>query len=289
MKAILLSTFKETLRRKAFLIMSIVSALYLVLWAVLLHNASPSSPSGFLGGFDALRDSTVSNLLLRVGMQFSSMLICLLTINLGSGIIASELESGLVLSIISRPVRRSSYVLGKYLGILLLIVIFSTFMFFMLLAIGAAYSLSSVTALTAAEIIPSLLFYLSVPASVLCLTTFGSVLIKAVPNGLLVIFIYILGNISGMVEMIGNYINNVGVANAGVVLGYVSPFNTLYSTAEQLLLPSQGFADDMMLGMGGLSGGSELPGMLTYVYIAAYSIILLLLAVQKFKKTDISV
>jgi ABC-type transport system involved in multi-copper enzyme maturation, permease component len=289
MNAVFQCAFKESLRKRAFLIMSIISALYIVLWTVMLQKFTSSLNPHMAGDIAAQLSAGTSSLVFQIGLQFSSMLLCFVTINLGSGIIASEIETGLILGIISRPVRRSSYVFGRLLGITMLVVIFGTVMYTLILAIGAAYSLSPVIALNPVQALLGWIFYLLVPVTVLCPTTFGSVFIKAVANGLLMIFVYMLGNIGGMVEMIGKFLNNSSAIDAGILMSLFSPFHELYLTAERVLVPTSGIAGDMMRGLGGLSGGGDPPSVWMYVYIVIYAVLFLLFAVKRFKKTDINI
>lgn len=289
MNAIFGCTFKESLRKRAFLIMSIISALYIVLWAVMLQKFTTSFHPDVAGDLAVQVNAATSTLVFQVGLQFSSMLLCFVTINLASGIIASEMETGLVLGIISRPIKRSSYVFGRLLGITALVLIFGTVMYTLILAIGASFSLSPVIAMNSVQILSGWLFYILVPIVVLCPTTFGSVHIKAVANGLLMVFVYMLGNIGGMVEMIGKFLNNSSAVNAGILMSLFSPFHELYLTAERILVPTTGIAGDMMRGLGGLSGGGNPPSVWMYLFIAVYAALFLLFAVRKFKKIDINI
>jgi ABC-type transport system involved in multi-copper enzyme maturation permease subunit len=223
-----------------------------------------------------------------MGLQFSSMLICLLTIILGAGAIASELETGMIHAILSRPLDRTEYVLGKWLGLAILTVIYATVLYAALLIIGGVYALNTVTTLSLIQILKGWMLYLLVPLCVLCLTLYGSVSLKVVPNGLLMIFIYILGNIGGMVEMIGNYVNSRSVVSAGIFISLLSPFHTLYSASERVLLPSTGLVGEMMRGAGGLTGGGKPASAAMYIYIVLYALGFLALAIRKFRKIDIN-
>jgi hypothetical protein len=165
---------------------------------------------------------------------------------------------------------------------------YATVLYAALLLIGGAFSPTTITTLALDQILVGWIMYLLVPLTVLCLTLYGSVTLKVVPNGLLMIFIYILGNIGGMVEMIGNYINSKGVISAGIFLSLISPFHTLYSAAQRILLPSSGLAGEMMRSLNGLTGNGRPASTLMYVYIAVYAIGFLSLAVRKFRKTDIN-
>ncbi len=275
---------KEAIRKKTFAVMCIVTILYLVLWAVVLYNFQNTGLAAKNEQFRELANMMIT----QMGLQFSSMLMCLLTIMLSSGAIATELETGMIHAILSRPISRMEYVAGKMLGLGALTIAYSTALYATLLLIGGAFALNPVITLTLSQIIESWCLYLLVPLSVLCLTIYGSVSLKAVPNGLLMIFIYIVGNIGGMVEMIGNYINNKSVISAGILISLVSPFHTLYSSAERILLPSTGLAGEMMRGLGGLTGSGRPASTAMYIYIAVYSIGFLTLAIYKFKKIDIN-
>ncbi|MCL2323829.1 MAG: ABC transporter permease [Oscillospiraceae bacterium] len=265
--------------------MTIVAVLYLVMWTVLLHYFQNSfRPHDLQGQVKAV----ASVLLTQTGLQFSSMLMCLLTIMLGAGSIASELENGMIHAVLSRPLRRLEYVLGKFVGLVVLLFIYATLLFSAILLVGLIFSLDTVTALTFSQIIRGWLLYLLVPIVVLCITIFGSVTLKVVPNGLLMIFIYILGNIGGMVEMIGKYISNSTITSAGVFLSLISPFQTIFATCQRVLIPSSGILGDMMQGAGGLSGFGEPASFWMFIYIAIYAVAFIVLAIRKFDKLDIN-
>lgn len=284
MRAIMDSTLKEAIRKKTFIVMSVITVLYLVFWAAILHYFQSSDFGGRNAGFRPL----ASILLTQTGLQFSSMLVCLLTIVLGAGAIASELESGMVHAILSRPLSRGEYLLGKLAGLSVLIAACATALFAAILLIGHAYSLDTITALSFAQIFKGWVVYTLVPLILLCLTLYGSITLKVVPNGLLMIFIYLLGNIGGMVEMIGNYINSKAVNSTGIFLSLVSPFHTLYSTAERILLPSSGLAGEVMRGAAGLTGSGQPASPAMFVYIAIYTLGFLALAARKFGRIDLN-
>ena len=265
--------------------MGIISLLFLTLWAILLNHFQNSVQAGEIGGNF---QSIASVLLTQMGLQFSSMLLSLITIMLGAGVIASELDTGMIQAIVTRPIRRFDYVLGKFAGLCIFVIAAASILFFALLAIGAYFSLGTVAALSLSQILSSWLLYLLVPIILLCVTIYGSVSLKTVPCGLLMIAIYILGSIGGMVEMIGGFINNSAVTSAGVFLSLVSPFNILYSTAERFLIPATDIAGEMMRGAGGLAGSGRPPSVWMFVYIGVYSLSFVAFAVRRFQKMDIT-
>lgn len=284
MKPIAFAALKEAVKKKTFIVMGIVTVLYLILWAVILYSFHRYGPGGRDMDFNALATVMIT----QMGLQFSSMLICLLTIMLGAGAIASELENGMVHAILSRPLGRTAYVIGKFTGLAVLTFMYATVLYAALLLIGWMFSLVTVTTLTFAQILTGWFLFLLVPLTVLCLTVYGSVKLRVVPNGLLMIFIYILGNIGGMVEMIGNVMSSSSVVSTGIFLSIISPFHTLFAAAERVLLPSAGFAGEIMRGFGGLTGSGRPASTAMYIYIAVYALGFLALAVRRFRKIDIN-
>lgn len=282
MTAMITVTLKEAVRKKTFIVMTILSGLYLVLWTVLLYF-SKREMNDQSSDFSAIADLMLS----QMGLQFSSMLISLLTIMLAAGSISNEMETGMVHAIISRPIRRVSYVLGRFSGLMILSAVYATVLFSALLLIGRAFSLQTVLSLGFGQTVLSWLLYTLVPVCLLCITMYGSTLLKTVPNGLLMIFLYILGNIGGMVEMIGGYMNNNSVVSSGIFISLLSPFHTLYTESSRILFPGSGIASDLMRGMSGLSGSGRAASTLMFIYIGVYAVGFLLLAARRFHKKDI--
>jgi ABC-type transport system involved in multi-copper enzyme maturation permease subunit len=289
-KTILRLTIAEQIRRKTFAVLSAVTALYLLLWGVLLYNYMGSDvladPMMTDAGADQIEPLT-SMLMLQMSLQFSSSLICLLAIMTGAGMISSAVDSGVVLGIMARPISRRAYVLGRFGGVLALVAVFATALYALVLALGAAFSLSTVTSLGAGQLLRGWLLYIAVPSAILCLTAFGSTVLKTVANGAVMVFVYILGNVGGMVETIGMYLDDANVNAAGVFISLLSPFHTLFGAAERSLLPSGGLIGDVAQASSGLSGGGA-PSPWMYLYIAIYVIGFLALAVRRFSRRDIT-
>lgn len=285
MKAIIIATLNEAVRKKTFLIMSIVVLLYLVLWTVLLYNYSRTADIHNING--NFRQAA-SIMVFQTGLQFSSMLIALLSIMLSAGIISTEIETGMIHGILSRPLKRWEYVMGKFLGLFTLIMIFGTIMVFSILIIGNIFGLEAVTALMPLQIIKGFLMYMLVPVALLCVTVYGSISLKTVPNGLFMIFIYIIGNIGGTVEMIGKYMANEGISSVGIFISLLSPFNTIFNASKNILMNQQSILNELASSAGGLSGQGQEPSVFMYMYIGIYMVMFLFLACRKFQKLDIS-
>jgi ABC-type transport system involved in multi-copper enzyme maturation permease subunit len=63
----------------------------------------------------------VSQILIFIAFQFSFVL-AMTAAFLGSPAIASDLESGVALALLARPLRRTSYLLGRWLGLAIVLI-----------------------------------------------------------------------------------------------------------------------------------------------------------------------
>jgi len=107
--AIATNTIKQALRMK-------VAAVFLILLLVLLP----------VMGLSATGDGTLKGRLqtfVSYGLSLTSLLLCLLTIIISIYSVASDIEQKQIYTVITKPIRRFEFLLGKLLGVILLDVI----------------------------------------------------------------------------------------------------------------------------------------------------------------------
>jgi ABC-type transport system involved in multi-copper enzyme maturation permease subunit len=284
MIAIAAASFKEALRKKIFILVAVLTLVYLTLFGVINHFAVKDlAKQGALNSAQAL--DIASNIVSFLGFYFSSMLVAFLTIMASVGSISSEVESGVIHSIITRPIKRSSYLLGKYLGLGVLAVSYSVFLFAAIIGICAIFKLPIVKALEPLNVIKGLLFFTLEPLAILALSIFGSASYKTLSNGIFVISIYILGLIGGVMETIGSFLGNQSLSNLGIISSLISPFDTIYRLMLTSLFGNIGITNPFLTG-GGMTGTA--PSIWMIVFIFAYIPGLIILAIRKFRVKDIS-
>src|SRR5712691_12965056 len=107
---------REAARRRLLLalILLTIVVIALTVWGVSriddLRNAGQPLP-------DAQKKTIVSQLLILVMFMFSWVL-SLAAVFVAAPSISGELESGIALAVLARPISRSEYVIGKWLGLL---------------------------------------------------------------------------------------------------------------------------------------------------------------------------
>jgi ABC-type transport system involved in multi-copper enzyme maturation permease subunit len=282
--AIAAASFKEALRKKILLLVAVLTIVYLTLFGVITHFAVKDlSTHGALNTANAL--DVAANIVSFLGFYFSSMLVAFLTIMASVGSISAEIESGVIHSIVTRPIKRSSYVLGKYLGLGALSVAYASFLFTAVITICAVFKLPIVNTLEPINIIKGLFFFALEPVAILSLAIFGSAAFKTLSNGIFVISIYILGLIGGVMEQIGSVLNNQDLSNMGIASSLISPFDIIYRQMLSSIFSNIGITSPFIIS-GGAIGKSPSLWMLIYIYL--YIVVLVVLAIRKFKSKDIS-
>lgn len=127
MITIAVASFKEAIRKKLLVAVGILTILYLAIFGTIVYFFVKDIGIGqknVLGVYEE-----VAFLVSMLGFYFSSMLVAFLTIMASMGSISSELESGILHSIITRPIKRSEYILGKYFGLFVLSTAYSLLLY----------------------------------------------------------------------------------------------------------------------------------------------------------------
>ncbi|HYN69241.1 MAG TPA: ABC transporter permease subunit [Candidatus Eisenbacteria bacterium] len=171
----------------------------------------------------------VSQILIFIAFQFGFVL-AMTAAFLGSPAIAGDLESGIALALLARPLRRSSYLLGRWLGLAVVILVYS--MASGLLAIGVVGLVSGYSPPN--PLVPVL--YLAAQALVmLSLTVFLSTHLSPIAGGAVAVVAY------GMAWMAG-VLGHIGVALGAQGLAFISDVG-------RAILPTDGLWQGVIYGL----------------------------------------
>src|SRR5438046_3883923 len=128
LSAISFNTFREAVRDRV---------LYnLILFVLLLVASAPL--------FGEVSIGLEKIILVNVGLSAISLFGIIIAIFIGIGLVSKEIEKKTLYTILSRPVRRWEFIAGKYLGLLLTLVVNAAFMtigfFIALLAVTRTFT-----------------------------------------------------------------------------------------------------------------------------------------------------
>ena len=225
-----------------------------------------------------------SQLLIVVVFMFSGVLALSAAVVAGP-LISGEAESGLLLSMLARPLRRSEVVIGKWLGLAILVGIYA--------AGAGALELAAVD--WATGYLPphpvDLLVY--VAAEGLVLLSLGLVLstrLSGITAGVVALVAWLMGWIAGVVGDIGTGLQNQALENVGVISHLLLPSDGLWRGAIFAMEPDTLIAALKAAGTFGRANpfaAVDPPPVEFLVWVAIWFALMLALSVWSFRTREI--
>jgi ABC-type transport system involved in multi-copper enzyme maturation permease subunit len=172
-----------------------------------------------------------SQLLIVVTFVYSGVLALSAAVVAGP-LISSEVESGLLLSMLARPMRRSEVVIGKWLGLAALVAIY---------AAGSAFLEIAAVDWATGYVPPhpvDLVVY--VAAEGLALLSLGLLLstrLSGITGGVIALVAWLMGWIAGVVGDIGAGLQNQAIENVGTISHLILPTDGLWRGAVYAMEP----------------------------------------------------
>jgi ABC-type transport system involved in multi-copper enzyme maturation permease subunit len=271
-------TLMEVARKKIVLLIAAGTIIFLIIYGII----SALSRNALQNGTFIMKSSVYISAL---GLYFSYFITIFMAIMASVGIVSTEMEDGILYSILSRPIKRVEYILGKYLGLVIMITVYSVFLYMLVFLISMLLNASSLQNIGFDRLLYGLLLFILQPIALLSLCIYGSVSFKTMNSGIFAIFIYILGLLSGVMEQAGILLNNNILYQWGIATSLLSPFDAIYRKIVWVLYGGVGLTNPIM--PGAVLTPGTLPSNWMLVYIAVYSFAFLYLAVRKFGKKNL--
>ena len=220
-------TLREASRRKVLRSIGVLTIALLVLSA---WGFSRLAAEGEFGSLTSGESRLVASQLLNLVMFGMSLITALGTAFLAGPTVSGEIESGIALSVLARPVRRWSVLLGKWLG---LVAFGSGFV----AVAGLAQCL--VVQLTVGywppQPVVALLFLAGQTVVLLTLALLLSSALSPMASGVVAVGLFGATWIAGVVGGIGQALGNEGVERVGVISRIVLPTDGLWRGAMHAL------------------------------------------------------
>jgi ABC-type transport system involved in multi-copper enzyme maturation permease subunit len=221
-------TLREAFRRRLLWALVGLTALIIVLtWWGFSRIAEVSPVTG------PVEMLAVSQVLVMLAFMFSFVL-AMTAVFAASPAIGPEIESGLLLAILARPIRRSEVLLGRWLGLAVVLVGYAIVAGY--LEVGAV-GLATGYLPTDPAIAP---LYLAGEALVLLtLAMVFSTRIASVAGGAIAVVAYGLAWMAGIIGGVGEAFNSDVLRNAGIVARLILPSDILWRGAAGALTPTE--------------------------------------------------
>ena len=274
-------TFQEAIRRRLALTGLILGILFLIVFYIGFHMISIEiTREATVEGGAAYRNvmqAEMSNFLLMAGLYAVTFLSVAMGALLGADTLAGEINSGSIQTIVTKPIRRSDVVFGKWLGFAGLLGLYA-----LLMSGGVVLIVFFQSDYLPRNMLTGLsLIYLE-SLLVMTISLAGSSAMPALATGGMVFGLYGLAFLGGWIEQIGSLANNPSAVRIGIVTSLVVPTEALWRRAAyemQTPLAST-------LGISPF-GAFSVPSILMVVYAIVYLVIVFAIAVSTFQHRDI--
>lgn len=224
-------TVQEASRRRLLLALVILTLIVVGFSAWGFHKITTVNRSDGTPLPPAQVALVTSQLLIVVTFMFSGVLALSAAVVAGP-LISSEVETGLLLSMLARPLRRSEVVIGKWLGLAVLVAIYAAGS--ALLEIAAVDWATGYVPPHPAQLI---IFVGSEGLVLLSLGLLLSTRLSGITGGVIALVAWLMAWIAGVVGDIGLSLQNQAVENVGVISHLILPSDGLWRGAIYAMEP----------------------------------------------------
>ena len=281
-------SLKEALRRKLLLALLVITALVIgvTVWGISrLTGLTVDSPSGRRPLPIAEIRALTSQLLILVMFMFTFVL-ALSAVFTAAPAVGGEVESGIALAILTRPISRAEVIIGKWLGLAALAT------FYVAAAAGIEFVLVAwVTGYSPPHPFQFIAYMAGISLTVV---TFGLLLSTRVPSiagGIIGLGLYGLAWMGGIAYSIGTALNVGAVQTAGSVSRLVFPTDGLWHGAIYALEPAAVVTAVLASGRTGQASNpffaSAPPSAAYLAWCVAWLAVVLTLAMWSFNRREI--
>lgn len=282
-------TFREARRRRLLWIGIGLGLAFLTLFAL-----------GFYFVFDDIRNSVlmefvdeeeqqimlslVANLFLMMGIFVVNFLVVLVSILTTVSAISGEISSHTIQAIVTKPLRRSEIILGKWLGHALMVAFY-----ILLLTGGIVLIVYAIAGHSPRNLFEGLGLFVLEGTVLLTASILGGTRLGTLANGIVLFMMYGLAFVGGWVEQIASlpFIDSDTAVNIGTLAGRLLPSEVLWRRASHVMAPSTTLGADFEGPPPFLFTFGREPASSIVFYALAYIAVLLSLAIWSFRRRDL--
>ena len=268
-------TLHEAARRRVLTAALICGVAFLALYATGLHFIVADRSRH--GSPNLIERRVILNFLTLAGLYAVNLLALMSAVLLPLDTLSGEIGSGVVQTVASKPVSRSSIVLGKWLAYALVTSGYLVLMAGGIVAISrliARFSLPGV-----GRGLPLMLLEALVMVS---LSIAGGTRFSTVTNGIIAFGLYGLAFIGGWVEQVGALANNDAARNVGTVASLIMPSEALWQLAAWHMQPP--IMRELQLTP---FSPASVPSTAMVWWAAAYGLAVILIGLRQFSKRSL--
>ncbi len=271
---------RESLRRRVFLIVLILTACFLALYGLGAREAF-GEVREFRGVVDEQERTLFGATLLGLAMFGTLFLGAVLAVFLTLGAVRGDAERGLLQPLVVRPVGRAQLLLGRFLaaGAVCALYVF-------LVYLAAAAITAQVGGWTPDRLLlPGVALAVGI-LFLVAISLLGSVFLSATANGIAVFMVFGAGLVAGLLGQIGEGLQSPTLEDIGRDISWALPFEALYQAGLSALTADTGGFAKVVVNLGPF-GGAQDTSAAVWPWTIGYTALVCVLAGMGFARRDL--
>ncbi len=272
---------REAVRRRVLLVVALLTAAFLGLYALAAFEAFNSleqSEGGFIPIDErALAGGTLLGLAMFVALFLGVVLAVFLTL----GAVRGDAERGLLQPLVVRPVGRTTLLIGRLLAASAVCAPYVVIVF--LIAALITHAAGDFT--PASLVIPAAGLALGV-VTVVAISLLGSTLLGTTANGIAIFMVFATGLAAGLLGQIGEALDVDGLTTASSSISWIVPFEALYQNGLHALTSDIDGAAGVIVQLGPF-GGAKGVGPAIWLWAVGWTAAVTALAAWAFRRRDL--
>lgn len=282
-------TFKEIISKRIFLITIIMTLVFLTLYGTAIYFAGKEGTeagNSVQGTELVMMQQFIASQLLGVGLYFSSFITALLAIMCSVSAISGEVTSHQIDTWLMRPISRSQFVLGKFLGLAFLMIAYAVALFFSIILLHQGIGVDWMSLdIAPIQMIKAVSVFALQPFILIAFGILLSTRMTTLNAGIVSIILYGAAFIGGFIEQFGAIVEKASLINIGIIMSLVFPIDSMYRKMTIFLFDSTD--SPLALAQGGMFTSVSTPGNIMVWYAVLYGVAAVVLSIYSFKNRDV--
>jgi ABC-type transport system involved in multi-copper enzyme maturation permease subunit len=275
-----LHALRESLRRRVFAVVLVLSLVFLALYAwgtkELFDDVSGFALNDFGVEPQVLAGATILGLAMFAVLFLGAVLATFLTL----GAVRGDAERGLLQPLIVRPLGRPAYLAGRLVAAAAVSAAYVVVLF------GCCVVITGLLGWWPDRVVGPALGLAGAAAIIAALGLLGSVLLATTANGIAIFMVFGAGLTAGLLGQIGEALNSGTLNTISDVAAWALPFEALYQDGLARLTADVGGTTAAIVELGPFGGAQE-GGAVLWPYAIAYVAVVFGAATALFRRGDL--
>ena len=280
MRLVAAHALRESLRRRVFGVVLVLSVVFLALYAwgasELFQDVESFGVNEFGVEPDVLAGATVLGLAMFAILFLGAVLATFLTL----GAVRGDADRGLLQPLVVRPLGRTAYLGGRLLAAATVSAAYVVVLF------GACVVVTGLLGWWPDRVVAPALALAGAAAVIAAVGLLGSVVLGTTANGIAVFMIFGAGLVSGLLGQLGEGLQSETLVDIGDVASWALPFEALYQDGLARLTADVTGTTELLVNLGPFGGANE-GGALLWPFAAAYVAVTFAAAAALFRRRDL--